>query len=132
MYNVHTYTPSTHLKSGSVTHRVHTMNDRKTVYCKDAEVWERVVVCAAEGGISVSQLLLSPFQGSATVQVGLGQMNRIEGKIDLLIPKGMPESLSRGRGTPIYGDGVSSVKAEKTTRGDMVVPFNPQPKKGGK
>ena len=82
------------------------MSKRKILYCGDEEVWERVVLGASERGLSISQLLLSPFRSGAVRSVG--------------------------RGTPIYGDGVSSVKAEKTTRGDMVVPFNPQPKKGGK
>ena len=71
--------------------------ERKSIYAPDEGVWDRVVECSKEGGISVSQLLLSPFQRVGTIQVGLGQVNRIEGKLDLLIPKGMPGSLSAGR-----------------------------------
>jgi len=75
------------------------MSKRKILYCGDEEVWERVVLGASERGLSISQLLLSPFRSGAVRSVG--------------------------RGTPIYGDGVSEVgPTEKTTRGDMVVPMS--------
>ena len=125
------------------------MKERKTIYCKEAEVWDRVVECAKEGDISISQLLLSPFQKSGSVQVGLGQINRMESKLDEIIgehlkyqAKDLIEDViippKTWRDTdyekheqnaidhPPHALGDSPVEStdyvDRTTRGDMAVP----------
>ena len=130
------------------------MKERKTIYCKEAEVWDRVVECAKEGDISISQLLLSPFQKSGSVQVGLGQINRMESKLDEIIGEHL-----KYQAKDLIEDVIIPPKTyrdtDRTTRGDMLGPrsddevireaqdklekiqasrgyFNPQPKKGGK
>ena len=108
---------------------------KKTIYIPEGFDWVGLEVRARDANLSVSQYLLG---GSMKFDFKSGpgmipdQLDRIEGKIDALLPATGRIGQSSARGTPIYGDGVSSVKAEKTMRGDMVVPFNPQPKKGGK
>jgi len=56
---------------------------RKTIYCKDASIWESVKRKAGERGLSVSQFLLGlnmRDEGPAP-----GQLDRIEGKLDKLL-----------------------------------------------
>ena len=89
---------------------------KKTIYIPEGFDWVGLEVRARDANLSVSQYLLG------------GSM-----KFDFKSGPGMiSDQLDRIAGEYYLTKRVSSVKAEKTTRGDMVVPFNPQPKKGGK
>ena len=112
------------------------MKERKTIYCKEAEVWDRVVECAKEGDISISQLLLSPFQKSGSVQVGLGQINRLESKLDrieglikIIEERGFPVPNVDAVVKDLIEDVIIPPKTyrdtdyvDRTTRGDMLGP----------
>ena len=72
---------------------------RKTIYVKSKQAWDKVKLVAEQGGISVSELIMAQFTGEIS-RSHLGrvdQLDRIESKLDLLIPKGMPKSLADGR-----------------------------------
>jgi len=59
---------------------------QKTIYVKNQAEWDEVKRRASDAGQTVSRYLLGNFQ-----------LDRIESKLDLLIPKGMPKSLFEGR-----------------------------------
>ncbi len=130
---------------------------RKTIYVPNEEVWDEVKRNAESKGLSVSQYLLVG-NGGTFIAGGMDlcapdQLDRIESKLDLLIPKGMPESAMRGRleqegdatddksETQIIADGQAkldaarkergSIKKEKIAKVRSQVDFKPNPK-GGK
>ena len=72
---------------------------RKTIYVANEDVWNDVKRRASEMSLSVSQYLLGqPIKEVPTSD----QLDRIEAMLDRLVPE--------KRGTPIYGNGVSSTK----------------------
>jgi len=58
---------------------------RKTIYVKSQEQWDRIKLIAEQGGISVSELILSQFEGSGVKLGKETQLDRIESKLDELI-----------------------------------------------
>jgi len=69
---------------------------RKTIYVSSQKEWDEVVLKSKSIGLSISQYLLGGKH------VGNSQLDRIEAMLNRLVPE--------KRGTPIYGNGVSSNK----------------------
>ena len=76
---------------------------QKTIYVKDEVRWEEVKEAALKLDMGIGEYLLrwDKIQGEPK-EGGNSQLDRIEAMLDRLVPE--------KRGTPIYGNGVSSNK----------------------